>query len=105
MPRPPLRQVDPAEFADAEIETISRTRRAALVAEFEWDLKIDHRKRAEALRAKRRWIRIKTTIVWGVALIFMFIAWLKIYQLSEQDTRPFESPLATVREWLPEVPQ
>lgn len=68
---------------------ISRTRRAQLVAEFEGDLGIDHKARAKAARDAQRWKRIKTFIVWTIALMFFAIACQKLLQLAELSEQPF----------------
>lgn len=68
---------------------ISRTRRAALVAEFEGDLKIDHKARAKAAADARRWIRIKTFIVWTIALMFFAIACQKLWIMAQYSGQPF----------------
>lgn len=73
----------------ARLEAISRTRRAQLVAEFECELGIDHRARARAAYEERRWLVIKTIIVWTIALMFFLIACHKLYLMGLQVDQPF----------------
>jgi hypothetical protein len=70
---------------------ISRTRRAQLVAEFEGDLGIDHKARAKALRDEIRWRRIKTFIVWTIALMFFAIACQKLWIMGQRVDQPFST--------------
>lgn len=69
----------------------SRTRRARLVTEFEHELGVDHDARADAAYREQRWIRIKTGIVWTIALIFFAIACLKLYQMGQNVEKPFSN--------------
>lgn len=73
----------------ASLASISRTRRARLVAEFESDLGIDHRARARAAYEARRWRVIKTIIVWTIALMFFTIACYKLWLMGQQVDTPF----------------
>lgn len=73
----------------AAIANISRTRRARLVAEFEGELGIDHKARAAAAEAERRWIARKTFIVWTIALMFFSIACQKLWIMGQNVDRPF----------------
>lgn len=68
---------------------ISRTRRAQLVAEFEGELGIDHKARAKAAADERRWVIIKTIIVWTIALMFFSIACQKLWLMGKDVDRPF----------------
>lgn len=61
----------------------ARTRHAALMAEFEGDLGIDHAARAKAVADQQRWIRIKTLIVWTIALMFFSIALQMLWHLEQ----------------------
>lgn len=70
---------------------ISRTRRAQLVAEFEGDLGIDHKARAKKLADERRWIIIKTIIVWTIALMFFLIACQKLWLMGQNVDEPFSN--------------
>ena len=83
----------------------ARGRRARLTAEFEADLGIDHAARRRAAEAEARWIRIKTGIVWTVALIFFTIACVQLFVLREEVDQPF-SGAATAIDWidLPDAP-
>lgn len=74
----------------------SRSRRARLTAEFEADLGVDHAARARAAAAERRWIRIKTFIIWSIALIFFTIACVQLFVLREEVDQPFSG----AAEWL-----
>ncbi|GAO77088.1 MULTISPECIES: hypothetical protein [unclassified Sphingopyxis] len=74
---------------DASIANISRTRRAQLVAEFEGELGIDHKARAKAAEAERRWIARKTFIVWTIAAMFFAIACQKLWLMGEDVDVPF----------------
>ena len=71
------------------LETISRTRRAQLVAEFEGELGVDHKARARAAYEAKRWQIIKTIIVWTIALMFFLIACHKLWLLGLQVDQPF----------------
>ena len=73
----------------ASLANISRTRRAQLVAEFEGELGIDHKARALAAYEAKRWIVIKTTIIWTIALMFFAIACYKLYLMGLQVNEPF----------------
>lgn len=73
----------------ASLETISRTRRARLIAEFEGELGIDHRARAKAAYDEKRWQVIKTIIVWTIALMFFLIACHKLWLMGMQVDQPF----------------
>ena len=84
----------------ASVAYISRTRRAALQAEFEWELGIDHKKRALEAAALARWIRIKTIIVWSIALLFFAVACRQLWLLSHLNDTPFNDPLAEYRHML-----
>lgn len=83
----------------------ARGRRARLTAEFEADLGIDHAARRRAAEAEARWIRIKTGIVWSIALIFFAIACVQLFVLREEVDEPF-SGAATAIDWidLPDPP-
>lgn len=74
---------------DAGIANISRTRRARLVAEFEGELGIDYKARAEAEEAERRWVARKTFIVWTIALMFFAIACQKLWLMGKDVDVPF----------------
>ncbi|KGB54901.1 hypothetical protein FG91_01530 [Sphingopyxis sp. LC81] len=74
---------------DASIANISRTRRAQLVAEFEGELGIDHKARARAAEAERRWIARKTFIVWTIAVMFFAIACQKLWIMGNDVDVPF----------------
>lgn len=74
---------------NAGIATISRTRRARLVAEFEGELGIDYKARAAAAEAERRWQVRKTFIVWTIALIFFTIACQKLWTMGQKVDVPF----------------
>ena len=76
-------------MSNASAANISRTRRARLVAEFEGELGIDHKARAKAAADERRWITIKTIIVWTIALLFFAIACQKLWVLGQNVDRPF----------------
>ena len=80
-----------SEESDASIANISRTRRAQLVAEFEGELGIDHKARAKAAEAERRWIARKTFIVWTIALMFFAIACQKLWIMGKDVDRPFSN--------------
>jgi hypothetical protein len=73
----------------ASIANISRTRRAQLVAEFEGELGIDHKARAQAAYEERRWQTIKTVIVWTIALMFFAIACHKLWLMGLDVDQPF----------------
>lgn len=73
----------------ASLANISRTRRAQLVAEFEGELGIDHKARAKAAYEAKRWIVIKTIIVWTIALMFFIIACYKLYLMGLEVDQPF----------------
>lgn len=73
----------------ASVAYISRTRRARLVAEFEGDLGIDHKRRARAAADARRWQIIKTIIVWTIALMFFSIACQKLWLMGQDVDQPF----------------
>jgi hypothetical protein len=72
----------------------ARTRRAQLTAEFEADLGVDHAARARAAADMKRWIRIKTFIVWGVAVIFFTIACVQLFVLRKEVEQPFAGAAA-----------
>ena len=78
-----------SDESNASIANISRTRRAQLVAEFEGELGIDHKARAKAAEAERRWQARKTFIVWTIALIFFSIACQKLWIMGQDVDRPF----------------
>ena len=82
------RSTDDAQQA-ASLANISRTRRAQLVAEFEGELGIDHKARARAAYEEKRWIVIKTIIVWTIAIMFFTIACHKLWVMGEQVKEPF----------------
>lgn len=67
----------------------ARSRRARLTAEFEADLGVDHAARRRAAEAEARWIRIKTWIVWTIAVIFFTIACVQLYVLRKEADEPF----------------
>lgn len=73
----------------ASLANISRTRRAQLVAEFEGELGIDHKARALAAYEAKRWIVIKTIIVWTIALMFFTIACYKLWLMGLEVDEPF----------------
>lgn len=75
--------------SNASIANISRTRRAQLVAEFEGELGIDHKARAKAEEAERRWIARKTFIVWTIAVMFFAIACQKLWIMGSDVDVPF----------------
>ena len=75
--------------SNASIADLSRTRRAQLVAEFEGELGIDHKARAKAAADERRWIIIKTIIVWTIALMFFSIACQRLWLMSQNADHPF----------------
>lgn len=75
--------------SNASIANISRTRRAQLVAEFEGELGIDHKARAKAEEAERRWIARKTFIVWTIAMMFFAIACQKLWIMGSDVDVPF----------------
>lgn len=83
----------------------ARSRRSRLTAEFEADLGIDPLARLHAAAAERRWIRIKTFIVWSVALIFFSIACTQLFVLREEVQEPFSAAAAWF-DWveLPDPP-
>jgi hypothetical protein len=83
----------------ADLVHISRTRRAQLVAEFEGDLGIDYKARAKAAEDERRWILIKTYIVWTIALMFFSIACQKLWLMGQNVDQPF-SELNFFRGWF-----
>lgn len=74
----------------------ARTRRARLTAEFEADLGVDHAARRRRAEAEARWIRIKTWIVWTVAVIFFTIACVQLFVLRKEVDQPF----AAAAEWF-----
>lgn len=78
-----------SDESDASIANISRTRRAQLVAEFEGELGIDHKARAKAAEAERRWVARKTFIVWTIALMFFAIACQKLWIMGNDVDVPF----------------
>ncbi|MBA3942090.1 MAG: hypothetical protein C0520_12845 [Sphingopyxis sp.] len=80
------------------LANISRTRRAQLVAEFEGELGIDHKARARAAYEAKRWIIIKTIIVWTIALMFFSIACYKLYLMGQDVDQPFSdiNPLHSI---------
>lgn len=80
------------------LANISRTRRAQLVAEFEGELGIDHKARARAAYEAKRWIVIKTIIVWTIALMFFSIACYKLYLMGQDVDQPFSdiNPLHSI---------
>lgn len=78
-----------SDESNASIANISRTRRAQLVAEFEGELGIDHKARAQAAEAERRWIARKTFIIWTIALMFFAIACQKLWIMSQNVEKPF----------------
>ena len=69
----------------------SRTRRARLITEFEQELGVDHEARADAAYREQRWIRIKTIIVWTVALVLFGLACLKLYEMGQNVEKPFSN--------------
>lgn len=73
----------------ASLANISRTRRAQLVAEFEGELGIDRKARAKAAYEAKRWIVIKTIIVWTIAVMFFTIACYKLYLMGLEVDQPF----------------
>jgi hypothetical protein len=79
------------ELHAAGTAVISRTRRAQLVAEFEGDLGIDHKARARAARDAIRWRRIKTFIVWTIAIMFFAIACQKLWVMGQRVDDPFSA--------------
>lgn len=79
------------DFQDTGTAVISRTRRAQLVAEFEGDLGIDHKARAKTERDAIRWQRIKTFIVWTIALMFFLIACQKLWIMGQRVDDPFSA--------------
>lgn len=83
----------------------SRSRRARLTAEFESELGVDYAARARAARDEARWIRIKTFIVWSIAVIFFTIACVQLFVLREEVDEPF-SAAAGWFDWieLPDPP-
>jgi len=81
------------------LANISRTRRAQLVAEFEGELGIDHKARAQAAYEAKRWQVIKTIIVWTVALIFFAIACQKLWLMGQLVDKPF-SDIDLFRDWF-----
>jgi hypothetical protein len=83
----------------------ARGRRARLTAEFEADLGLDYAARARAAAAEARWVRIKTFIVWSIALIFFTIACVQLFVLRKEAAVPF-SGAAQALEWvdLPDAP-
>jgi hypothetical protein len=83
----------------------ARNRRARLTAEFESDLGIDHAARRRAVEAEARWIRIKTGIIWSIALIFFSIACMQLFVLRKEVDQPF-SGAASAIDWidLPDAP-
>jgi hypothetical protein len=87
-----------SDETEASLANISRTRRAQLVAEFEGELGIDHKARAAAAEAERRWQSRKTFIVWAVALIFFTIACQKLWIMGQDVDRPFSdlNPIASI---------
>ncbi len=80
------------------LANISRTRRAQLVAEFEGELGIDHKARARAAYEEKRWIIIKTIIVWTIAVMFFAIACYKLYLMGQDVEQPFSdiNPLHSI---------
>ena len=78
-----------SDESDASIANISRTRRAQLVAEFEGELGINHKARAKAAEAERRWVARKTFIVWTIALMFFAIACQKLWIMGQNVEKPF----------------
>lgn len=87
--------------SDASIASISRTRRAQLVAEFEGELGIDHKARAKAEEAERRWVARKTFIVWTIAVMFFAIACQKLWIMGQKVDVPF-SDVNPVRDLIGE---
>lgn len=87
------------EDQSASLANISRTRRAQLVAEFEGDLGIDHKARAQAIADARRWQIIKTIIVWTIALMFFLIACQKLWLMGQDVDEPF-SNLSMFTHWF-----
>lgn len=83
----------------ASIGNISRTRRAQLVAEFEGELGIDHRARAQAAYEARRWQVIKTIIVWTIALMFFSVACQKLWLMGQDVDQPF-SDINPIEAWF-----
>lgn len=73
----------------AGVATISRTRRARLIAEFEGELGIDHKARARRAYEEKRWRIIKTIIVWTIAVMFFLIACQKLWIMGQNVDRPF----------------
>ena len=73
----------------ASLAIISRTRRAQLVAEFEGELGIDHKARAQAAYEAKRWEVIKTIIVWTIAVMFFTIACHKLWLMGQDVDQPF----------------
>ena len=82
------RSTEDAQQASS-LANISRTRRAQLVAEFEGELGIDHKARALAVYEAKRWIVIKTIIVWTIALMFFAIACYKLWLMGLEVDEPF----------------
>lgn len=83
----------------ASLANISRTRRAQLVAEFEGELGIDHKARAQAAYEAKRWQVIKTIIVWTIALMFFAIACNKLWLMGQEVDRPF-SDINPIERWF-----
>lgn len=83
----------------------ARSRRARLTAEFESDLGVDHAARRRSQEAEARWVRIKTWIVWTVALIFFTVACIELFVLRKEVQVPFAG-LAEWFDWidLPDPP-
>lgn len=79
------------DMHDVGMANISRTRRARLVAEFEGELGIDHKARAKLIADERRWIVIKTIIVWTIALMFFLIACQKLWLMGQNVDEPFSN--------------
>ena len=78
-----------SEGQAASLANISRTRRAQLVAEFEGELGIDHKERARRAYEERRWVIIKTIIVWTIAIMFFTIACHKLWLMGQDVDKPF----------------
>lgn len=83
----------------------SRSRRAQLTAEFESELGINYAARARVAAKEARWIRIKTFIVWSIAVIFFTIACVQLFVLRKEVDQPF-SGAAGWFDWidLPDPP-
>jgi len=78
-----------SEGQAASLANMSRTRRAQLVAEFEGELGIDHKERARRAYEEKRWVVIKTIIVWTIAIMFFTIACYKLWLMGQLVDKPF----------------